>query len=86
MLVDPESQLMPLMELKCSVINILFESRPQTKAMKFGLNVGGFFLKDVCLENSIFPYIIAPHFKRKVMYTYFGMRFVSISICTYYIF
>jgi hypothetical protein len=51
---------MTMMELECSSINMLFESRPRSKAMKFGVNVGGLHLRDKLLDNSVFPNIIAP--------------------------
>lgn len=60
MISESTSQLMTMLELECSAINILFESRPRTKAMKFGMDVGGLYLRDKFLENSIFPNIIAP--------------------------
>ena len=60
LITEPEGALTTMMELECSAINILFESRPRTKAMKFGVDVGGLFLRDKFLENSIFPHIIAP--------------------------
>lgn len=60
MISESTSQLMTMLELECSAINILFESRPRTKAMKFGVDVGGLYLRDKFLENSIFPNIIAP--------------------------
>lgn len=60
MISESTSLLMTMLELECSAINILFESRPRTKAMKFGVDVGGLYLRDKFLENSIFPNIIAP--------------------------
>lgn len=60
MISESTSQLMTMLELECSAINILFESRPRTKAMKFGVDVGGLYLRDKFLENSIFPNVIAP--------------------------
>ena len=60
LITGPGGALTTMMELECSAINILFESRPRTKAMKFGVDVGGLFLRDKFLENSIFPHIIAP--------------------------
>lgn len=69
MISESTSKLMTMLELECSAINILFESRPRTKAMKFGVDVGGLYLRDKFLENSIFPNIIAP--QPKVTYIYF---------------
>lgn len=70
MISESTSQLMTMLELECSAINILFESRPRSKAMKFGVDVGGLYLRDKFLENSIFPNIIAPQPKVTYIISY----------------
>ncbi|XP_046545002.1 vacuolar protein sorting-associated protein 13D-like [Haliotis rubra] len=49
----------PLAELQCSTINMEFESRPRTRAMKFKLAVGSLHLQDKTTHNSVFRYIIS---------------------------
>ncbi|KAK7503179.1 hypothetical protein BaRGS_00005444, partial [Batillaria attramentaria] len=60
---DTEMTSCPLAELQCTTINMEFESRPRTSAMKFSLAVGSLFLEDLCSKNSVFPYLICPQSK-----------------------
>ncbi|KAL5009745.1 hypothetical protein ScPMuIL_012050 [Solemya velum] len=52
-----------LLELECSAINMMFESRPRTSAMTFGISVGDLVLKDHFTENSNFPSLVMPQTK-----------------------
>ena len=49
-----------IVELECNTIKMLFESRPRTSGMKFGISVGGLYLRDKLTPNSILPVLIAP--------------------------
>ena len=37
---------------------MLFESRPRTSGMKFGISVGGLLLLDKLTEDTIFPCLV----------------------------
>ncbi|KAK7107202.1 hypothetical protein V1264_015158 [Littorina saxatilis] len=60
---ETETQSCPLAELQCTTINMEFESRPRTSAMKFSLAVGSLFLEDLSSKNTVFPYLICPQSK-----------------------
>ena len=47
-----------IIELECSAINMVFESRPRTSGLMFGLSVGGLNLMDKITENSHFPCLV----------------------------
>lgn len=49
-----------MVELECSLINMMFESRPRSSAMKYGLSLGSLYLRDKITENSTFPCLISP--------------------------
>ncbi|KAK3098591.1 hypothetical protein FSP39_021054 [Pinctada imbricata] len=59
--------LTPILEMECSTIAMLFESRPRTSAMKFELGVGGIYLRDKMTENTIFPNILSPQAKERIL-------------------
>ena len=42
------------------MIDMMFESRPRSSAMKFEMDVGGLYLRDKMTEGTIFPNIVAP--------------------------
>lgn len=46
------------MELQCNAIEMMFESRPRTSGITFGLSVGGLQLFDKMTENSLFPCLV----------------------------
>ena len=60
---DEESKV--LLELECSVIKMELESRPRNHGLKFGVSVGGLFLRDKMTPNSILPTLISPQKKVK---------------------
>ncbi|XP_076466689.1 LOW QUALITY PROTEIN: intermembrane lipid transfer protein VPS13D-like [Babylonia areolata] len=60
---DTETGSCPLAELQCTTINMEFESRPRTSAMKFSLAVGSLYLEDLSSKNTVFPYLICPQSK-----------------------
>lgn len=60
---DTETGSCPLAELQCTTINMEFESRPRTSAMKFSLAVGSLYLEDLSSKNTVFPYLICPQAK-----------------------
>ncbi|XP_071113916.1 intermembrane lipid transfer protein VPS13D-like [Haliotis cracherodii] len=62
----PHKAASPLAELQCSTINMEFESRPRTSAMKFKLAVGSLHLQDKTTHNSVFPYIISPQSQESI--------------------
>ncbi|WAR08719.1 VP13D-like protein [Mya arenaria] len=47
-----------IMELECSAIKMLFESRPRNSGLTFGLSVGGLQLLDKMTEGTLFPVLI----------------------------
>ena len=47
-----------IMELECSAIQMMFESRPRSSGLTFGLSVGGLQLLDKLTENSQFPCLV----------------------------
>ncbi|XP_048240313.1 vacuolar protein sorting-associated protein 13D-like isoform X2 [Haliotis rufescens] len=62
----PHKGASPLAELQCSTINMEFESRPRTSAMKFKLAVGSLHLQDKTTHNSVFPYIVSPQSQESI--------------------
>ncbi|XP_053397933.1 intermembrane lipid transfer protein VPS13D-like isoform X2 [Mercenaria mercenaria] len=54
-----------ILELECSAIEMMFESRPRTGGFTFGLNVGGLRLLDKMTENSQFPCLIGSQNKER---------------------
>lgn len=58
---DPDTlRPVTLAELECNTIKMLFESRPRSNGMKFGISVGGLYLRDKMTHNSIIPVLITP--------------------------
>ncbi|CAH1798376.1 unnamed protein product [Owenia fusiformis] len=55
----------PILELECSLINMMLESRPRAKAMKFAVSVGGLTLRDAMTKNSIFPVLVGAQSKER---------------------
>ena len=55
-----ENKLLTMVELECNTIKMLFESRPRSNGMKFGVSVGGLYLRDKMTQNSIMPVLITP--------------------------
>ena len=55
-----ENKPLTLVELECNTIKMLFESRPRSNGMKFGISVGGLYLRDKMTHNSIMPVLITP--------------------------
>ena len=56
----------PLLELECMAIKMQFESRPRTNGMRFGVSVGGLYLKDKVTKNSIMTELVKPQMKVSV--------------------
>ncbi|CAC5356846.1 VPS13D [Mytilus coruscus] len=54
-----------MVELECSLINMMFESRPRSSAMKYGLSLGSLYLRDKITENSSFPCLLAPQTRER---------------------
>ena len=55
-----ENKPLTLVELECNTIKMLFESRPRSNGMKFGISVGGLYLRDKMTHNSIMPVLLTP--------------------------
>jgi hypothetical protein len=47
-----------ILELECSAIEMMFESRPRTGGFTFGLDVGGLRLLDKMTEHTQFPCLV----------------------------
>ncbi|XP_025097802.1 vacuolar protein sorting-associated protein 13D-like isoform X4 [Pomacea canaliculata] len=60
---DMETSSCSLAEMQCATINMEFESRPRTSAMRFSATVGSLFLEDLSSKSSVFPYLICPQTK-----------------------
>ncbi|XP_060085097.1 intermembrane lipid transfer protein VPS13D-like [Ylistrum balloti] len=58
--------LVTLLELECTTISMMFESRPRTQAMKFGASVSGLYLRDKMITNTSFPNMISPQVKDRL--------------------
>ncbi|OWF52509.1 Vacuolar protein sorting-associated protein 13D [Mizuhopecten yessoensis] len=63
---EESKPLVTLLELECTAINMMFESRPRTKAMKFGASVSGLYLQDKTIKNPSFPNMISPQVKDRL--------------------
>ena len=50
----------PLLELECTAINMSFQSRPRSNALKFNISVGGLYLRDKITKDSIMPVLVQP--------------------------
>ena len=59
-LVAPSQHGIVFLELECSEVSMDLESRPRTNGLKFGIKVGGLYLRDKMTANSIMPVLIAP--------------------------
>ena len=57
---DSSQASLVLLELECSEISMDLESRPRTNGLRFGIRVGGLYLRDKMTANSIMPVLIAP--------------------------
>ena len=55
----------PLVELECTAIKMVFQSRPRSNGFKFELMVGGLFLRDKMTQNSIMPVLVQPQSRER---------------------
>ncbi|CAL1546810.1 unnamed protein product [Lymnaea stagnalis] len=70
--ISDKAQSHSLVELHCSTIEMQFESRPRTSAMKFSLAVGSLYVQDQTAKNPTFTYIICPQVKDPLCRTAFN--------------
>ncbi len=70
---DEKKDEQTIVELECNTIKMLFESRPRTNGMKFGISVGGLYLRDKLTPNSILPVLIAPQNRVLLPYRMFKL-------------
>lgn len=49
-----------LFEFEFNEVKVECETRPRTRSYKFGLTLGGMYLRDMITPNSIFPLLVSP--------------------------